>query len=221
MKIGVIGAGNVGGNLARRLAEVGHDVHVANSRDPATLDDFADATGTTPSRVTDVARGADLVIVSIPEKNVPDLPPNVLEGIKQGAPVIDTGNYYPKDRDGLIQPIEAGAPESRWVEQQLNHPVIKAFNGILAPALVDEARPAGDARRLGVAIAGDDADAKRKVMALVDELGFDPVDAGGIDQSWRMQPGTPWYGKGLDANGVREALNEASPRRPAEFSAAV
>lgn len=219
MKIGIIGAGNIGGNLTRRLTALGHDVSVANSRGPATLTDLAEETGATPVEVAEVARGAELVVVSIPEKDVPDLPAGVLDGISAGAPVVDTGNYYPKDRDGRIDAIESGLPESRWVEQQLGHPVVKAFNGVLAQKLLDAAKPAGDPGRLGVAVAGDDETAKGKVMRLADELGFEPVDAGGLDESWRQQPGTPWYAKGLDADGVRRALAEASPQRPPEFTA--
>lgn len=219
MKIGIIGAGNIGGNLTRRLTALGHDVSVANSRGPATLTDLAEETGATPVEVAEVAWGAELVVVSIPEKDVPDLPAGVLDSISAGAPVVDTGNYYPKDRDGRIDAIESGLPESRWVEQQLGHPVVKAFNGVLAQKLLDAAKPAGDPGRLGVAVAGDDETAKGKVMRLADELGFEPVDAGGLDESWRQQPGTPWYAKGLDADGVRRALAEASPQRPPEFTA--
>jgi predicted dinucleotide-binding enzyme len=219
MDIGVIGAGNVGGNLVRRLTKAGHHVSVANSRGPDTLKDLVAETGADAVDVMDVPQGADLLIISIPEKNVPDLPPRLLDELPADSPVVDTGNYYPRHRDGRIDDIESGMTESRWVEKQIHHPVIKAFNGVLAPAIIEDARPAGDPRRLGVAVAGDDIGAKQKVMDLIDELGFDPVDAGDIDQSWRQQPGTPWYCKGFNAECVRKALEESSPERPAEFHA--
>lgn len=219
MKLAVVGAGNVGGNLVRRLSDLGHEVRVANSRGPDSLSDLSAETGARPATVEEVAQGAEMVIISVPEKSVPELPDAFCASLRADTPVIDTGNYYPTQRDGRIDDIEGGLPESRWVERQIGHPVIKAFNGILATALVDEPRPSGDPARLGVAVAGDDPAAKEAVMHLVDELGFDPVDDGGIDDSWRQQPGTPWYGKGLNADGVRRALAEASPQRPAAFSA--
>ena len=173
-----------------------------------------------PVDVGDVAAGVDVLIVAIPEKAVPQLPAAVLDGLADGAAVIDTGNYYPQ-RDGRIADIENGMPESKWVQQQLGHPVVKAFNGVHAAALIERAQPTGSPGRLAVAIASDESVAKATVMQLIDELGFDSVDAGGIDESWRMQPGTPWYGQGLDADGVRKALAQAQPERPAELRALV
>lgn len=219
MKIGIIGAGNIGGNLTRRLTALGHQVSVANSRGPETLAELAAETGATPVRAEDAARGADLVIVTIPEKNVPELAAGLVDHIAAGAAVVDTGNYYPQQRDGRIEAIEAGLPESRWVEQQLGRSVVKAFNGVLAANLLSRPRPAGAADRLALPVAGDDPAAKAKVMALIDELGFDPVDAGGLDQSWRQQPGSPVYGVELDIDGVRRALSEASADRTAEWRA--
>src|SRR6195952_2250834 len=115
MQIGIIGAGQIGGTLTRRLTALGHDVRVANSRDPLTLAELANETGATAVWASEAAVGADLVIVSIPQKNVPALADSVLHGAKEGAPVIETNNYYPKQRDGLIERIEAGTPESVWV----------------------------------------------------------------------------------------------------------
>ena len=137
MKIGIIGAGNIGGNLTRRLTALGHDVSVANSRGPETLADLAAETGATPVTVTEAARDAEVVIVTIPEGKVPDLPAGVLDSAADGAVVVDTGNYYPQQRDGRIEPIETGTTESRWVADQLGRPVVKAFNGIYAQHLLD------------------------------------------------------------------------------------
>lgn len=219
MKIGIIGAGNIGGNLTRRFAALGHQVSVANSRGPETLADLASETGASAVAVTEAATGADVVVVTIPEKNVPDLPAGILDGAAPGAVVIDTGNYYPQQRDGRIEDIENGTPESVWVEGQLGHPVIKAFNGIFAAHLLTEGRPAGSPGRIALPVAGDDPEAKSVVLGLLDELGFDGVDAGSLKDSWRQQPGTPVYGADLDADGVKRVLAEASPDRPAEFRA--
>ncbi|MGW4198732.1 NADPH-dependent F420 reductase [Streptomyces sp. NPDC005004] len=218
MKIGIIGAGNIGGNLTRRLTALGHDVSVANSRGPETLKELAEETGATPVRAEEAANGAEVVVVTVPLKAVPDLPAGLLDGAAEGAAVIDTNNYYPRERDGRIAGIEdEGITESRWTERHLGRPVVKAFNGTYAQDILDRPRPAGDPDRLALPVAGDDGAAKAKVRALIDELGFDTVDAGGIDDSWRQQPATPVYGlrEGVDA--VRAALAAASPERPAEF----
>jgi predicted dinucleotide-binding enzyme len=220
MKIGIIGAGNIGGNLTRRLTALGHDVSVANSRGPHTLTALAQETGATPVTVTEAARGAEVVVVTIPLKNIPDLPPGLFDGAADGFAVIDTGNYYPKERDGRIAAIEdEGLTESRWTQQHLGHPVIKAFNGTYAQDILDKPHPKGDPERMALPVAGDDEAAKKIARDLIDELGFDTVDAGGTDDSWRQQPGAPVYGLrgGLDA--VTKALAEASPKRPAAFRA--
>lgn len=216
MKIGIIGAGQIGGTLTRRLAALGHDVSVANSRGPETLAELASATGAHASSVPDVARGKEVVIVTIPEKEIPHLPDDLFDGVADDEVVIDTGNYYPQ-RDGRIEPIIAGTTESRWVSQQLGRPVVKVFNNIYAKHLLELGKPAGTAGRIALPVAGDDSRAKRIVLDLVDQLGFDGVDAGLLDESWRQQPGTPVYGNDLDADGVRRALAEASPERPPDF----
>ncbi|MGW5328761.1 NADPH-dependent F420 reductase [Streptomyces sp. NPDC004014] len=218
MKIGIIGAGNIGGNLTRRLTALGHDVSVANSRGPETLKALAEETGATAVRAEEAARGAQVVVVTVPLKAVPALPAGLLSGAAEGVAVIDTGNYYPRERDGRIAGIEdEGLTESRWTEQHLGHPVIKAFNGTYAQDILDRPRPAGDPERMALPVAGDDEVAKRTVRALIDELGFDTVDAGGIDDSWRQQPDTPVYGLRAGAEAVREALAKASPERSAAF----
>jgi predicted dinucleotide-binding enzyme len=219
MKIGIIGAGHIGGTLTRRLTALGHQVSVANSRGPQTLTDLADETGATPVTSSDAARGNDLVVVTIPEGRVPELPADLFADTPDDIVVVDTGNYYP-ERDGRIAEIEEGMPESRWVANQVGRPVIKAFNNIYARDLMEAGKPAGAPGRIALPVAGDDDEAKRLVMRLIDELGFDAVDAGSLDDSWRQQPGTPVYTTNLDAAGVRRALAEASPARPMEFRAA-
>jgi predicted dinucleotide-binding enzyme len=162
-------------------------------------------------------QGAELVVVAIPEVRVRDLPKELFAGAPDDLVVVDTGNYYPQQRDGRIEEIEAGMPESRWVESQLGHPVVKAFNNIAARRLLEGGKPAGDPDRIALPVAGDDPRAKRTVMELIDQLGFDPIDAGGLDESWRQQPGTPVYTADRDADGVRRGLAEASPERRPEL----
>jgi predicted dinucleotide-binding enzyme len=217
MNIGIIGAGNIGGILTRRLRALGHTVAVANSRGPESLAALAAETGATAVSVAEAARDKELVIVTIPEKDIPKLPAGLFADAA-GSVVVDTGNYYPRQRDGRIEPIESGLPESRWVEQQLGHPLIKAFNNIYAQHLLENGKPAGASGRIALPVAGDDAAAKKVVLELVDELGFDAVDAGGLDESWRQQPGSPVYTKDYDAAGVRHGLSEAKRERTPDWS---
>ena len=219
MDIGIIGAGHIGGSLTRRLTGLGHTVRVSNSRAPETLAELADETGATAVWAREAATDADLVIVSIPQKNVVDLASGIVSAAKPGAPVIETNNYYPRERDGLIAAIEAGTPESVWVSEQLGVPVFKVFNGIFWKHLLERGLPPGSAGRIALPVAGDDAAGKRIVFDLVNELGFDPVDGGTLAESWRQQPGTPVYGTDLDAEAAIRALSEASPERPDKFRA--
>ncbi|HVA64682.1 MAG TPA: NAD(P)-binding domain-containing protein [Terriglobales bacterium] len=218
MEIGIIGAGHIGGTLTRRLAALGHRVTVANSRGPATLAELAAETGAKAATVVEAARGRAVVVVTIPLKNLPQLPTGLFAGA-DGLTVVDTNNYYAQLRDGPIAAIEAGMLESRWVEQQIGHAVIKAFNNIYAAHLLELGRPAGAVGRIALPVAGDEVAAKAVVMGLVDELGFDAVDAGGLDESWRQQPGTPVYASDLDAAGVRRGLAQASRERKPEWRA--
>lgn len=217
MKIGIIGAGQIGGTLTRRLTALGHGVFVANSRGPKTLAALADETGATAVSVADAAGRGELVVVTIPEAKVRDLPKDLFRRTPEDVIVVDTGNYYPRQRDGRIDEIEAGMPESRWVESRLGRPVTKAFNNIYARHLLMLGRPAGTPGRIALPVAGDDAAATAAVLKLINELGFDGVDAGGLEESWRQQPGTPVYCTDLDAAGVRGALAEASRERGPEW----
>lgn len=219
MKIGIIGTGNIGGTLTRRFRQLGHDVFIANSRGPETLSDLARETGAKPVTVEEAAHSGDVVVVTIPERNIPGLPKNLFANVGKNVAVVDTGNYYPQQRDGKIEDIENGTTESRWVERQLGHPVIKAFNNIYAQHLLERGKPSGTKGRIALPVAGDDVHAKEIVMNLIDQLGFDSVDAGGLDDSWRQQPATPVYGTDHDAEGVRQALAKASPERKSEWRA--
>jgi predicted dinucleotide-binding enzyme len=217
MKIGIIGAGHIGGTLTRRLSALGHDISVANSRGPESLAELTKATGTRAVTVREAATGKDVVIVTIPEKSVPELPRGLFAA-NDDVVVVDTGNYYPQ-RDGRIAAIEDGLPESKWVEQQLGRPVIKAFNTIHAKDLMERGRAADQGGRIALPVAGDDAAAKRVVLQLVEELGFDGVDAGSLEESWRQQPGTPVYGTNLERDPTQRALANAPRSRPQGYPA--
>ncbi len=230
MQIGIIGAGQIGGTLTRLYTGLGHQVRVANSRDPQTLAELAAETGATAVWAREAALGAEVVVVSIPQKNVPALAATLgtdwLSAAAPGAPVIETNNYYPQQRDGAIPAIESGTPESVWVAQQLGldpaggeHPLYKIFNGIFWKHLLEYGRPAGSADRIALPVAGPDVPARKTVFELVDTIGFDPVDAGPLAQSWRQQPATPSYGTDLPAAKLVEALAAATPERTAEFRA--
>jgi len=209
MRIGIIGAGHIGGTLAQRFVALGHSVAVANSRDPETIQSQATEWGASAVWVSDAALGADVVIVTVPEKDVPDLPDNFLKGAADDVVVIDTGNYS-RERDGRIEEIEAGMTDSRWVEEQIGVSVVKAFNNIQAEHLRDLGTTQGTAGRIALPVAGDDVQAKTVVMDLVDALGFDPVDGGGLDDTWRQQQGNSAYGADFDADELREALDGAT-----------
>lgn len=213
MKISLIGAGNIGGALANRFGTAGHQVMIANSRGPDTLAALAGKTGATAGSVEDAVSGAAVVVVTIPLHKIPDLPRDLFANAPADLVVIDTSNYYPQQRDGKLDGIEDGGTESGWVEQHLGHPVVKAFNSIIAQHLLESGKPAGTPGRIALAVAGDDPQAKATVMGLIDGIGFDAADAGSITDSWRQQPGSPGYLKDYDIAGVRRALAEATPER--------
>src|SRR5947207_220559 len=219
MRIGIIGAGSMGQILARHLARLGHRVSIANSRGPESLAAVAAKMGATAVSVGDAAAAGEIVIVAIPTKAVLDLPRGLFTNVPDSVVVIDVGNYHPELRDGRIDAIDRGMPDSQWVAQQIGRPVIKAFNNILAESLLEKGVPRGTKGRIALPVAGDASDAKALVLRLVDDLGFDPVDAGDLDNSWRQQTGTPAYCQDLEAAALRRALAEADRTRIAEYRA--
>jgi 8-hydroxy-5-deazaflavin:NADPH oxidoreductase len=217
MKIGIIGTGNIGATLARQLTALGDDVSVANSRGPDTLTRLAAQTGATPVAATDIANDRQVVILAVPQRAVSDLGSAIGDYLPGGVVVVDAGNYVPTVRDGAIPELDAGMVESRWTEMQLRHPVVKALNTIGAQSLRTGARPAGAPERFAAPVAGDDSVAKMIVIGLLDHLGFDGFDAGGLDDSWRQQPGTPVYTADLPLAAVRTALKNARPEQTTEW----
>jgi predicted dinucleotide-binding enzyme len=209
VKIGIVGIGGQGETLARRLAQLGHEVSVSNSRGPGSMVALAAEIGVTPVPVVEAARTSEVVVISIPTKAVPDLPQGLFASVPENVIVVDTCNYHPELRDGSIEAIDRGMLESEWVAQQLGRSVIKAFNNIFATSLSDKGTPPGTIGRVALSVAGDQSKAKTTVLHLIDDVGFDPVDAGGLDESWRQQTGAPAYCGDLEINALRRALAEA------------
>jgi hypothetical protein len=202
----MIGAGHIGGTLARHFVDVGHEVAVSNSREPDTLEDLVVELGERAQALTaDEAAGfGDLVVVSVPLGRYRELP---TEGFA-GKVVIDTNNYYPQ-RDGNIDELDSDQTTSSELLQAhlTGASVVKAFNAIFWEHLRDNGRPAGDPKRIGIPISGDDEDAKRKVAELIDQIGFDAVDAGTLAEGGRKhQPGTPAYTSDLLTDELRTSL---------------
>ena len=206
MRIGVIGAGHVGGTLARHFAAARHEVAVANSRDPATLRPLqADLRGqglavTAP----EAAEFGEVVVVSVPFGHYAQLPTRGLDG----KPVIDTGNYYP-ERDGHYPELDSDrTTSSELVQSHLTGArVIKAFNTMRWDHLRDYHHEAGAQLRFGIPVSGDDTRAKRRVMDLVEQIGFEPVDAGSLATGGRrQQPGARVFGVDLPADELRARL---------------
>lgn len=216
MNIGIIGAGNIGATLAQKLSEKGHHIKLANSRGAASLRDLAARIGVTAADQKDAVKDVEVIIVSVPLANVPQLA-KLLSGVPESTVLIDTSNYYPF-RDGALAALEAGQPESLWVSEQLGRPVVKAWNAALAETLRSRGKPAGAAQRLALPVAGDDAGAKQIAMHLVQDSGFDALDAGPLAESWRQQPGTPAYCTELTLPELNTALAAAEQERAAKNS---
>jgi 8-hydroxy-5-deazaflavin:NADPH oxidoreductase len=217
MKIGIIGAGNIGSALARHFRKLRHTVLIANSRGPETLSEVAQETSATPVPIRDAAKGVDLLVITIPMKSVLSLPKDLLFDLPATSPIIDTGNYYPL-RDGVINELKGGMVESEWTSQVLGRPVIKAFNNIRTDSLVHKSLPKGSKSRIALPVSGDDANSKQLVMALLDEMGFDAVDAGPLSESWRYQPGTPAYCRDPTSEQLSSLLQRAKRDKAAGAS---
>jgi len=192
MNIGLIGPGDIGSVIVRKLRDAGYSVKMANERGPESLKDLAAKTGAIPVSIEQVVQDVDILFIVLPQKAIPELPKGLLNKAKKETIVIDVGNYYPF-RDGRIDEIENGLTESVWVERQIGRPVVKLLNTIPSKALMAAGRLAGSRDRVALPISGDNTKAKEIVAQLIDRIGFDSVDAGTIAESWRQQPGSPVY----------------------------
>ena len=207
MDIGIIGSGNIGQAAATRLVTAGHRVRLSNSRGPESLADLEQQLGENASAgtVEDAARFGDVVIIATPLAAIDTLPASALDG----RTVIDANNYYP-GRDGQIEALDSGqVGSSELLAAHLpGAKVVKALNTMWSENLLHKALPPGGSGRVAMPVAGDDEQAKAVVSSLIDDMGFDPVDAGTLRDGRRQQPGTPVYNVLLDVEGVRAALDE-------------
>jgi predicted dinucleotide-binding enzyme len=224
--IGLIGSGHIGSTVARLAVAAGYDVVLSNSRGPETLQDLVDDLGPhARAATTDEAAAADLVVLTIPLKNVGQVPAESL----RGTIVIDTSNYYPQ-RDGQIAALDdLSTTTSQLVQSQLpGSRVVKGFNNVNYLHLGSLQRPSGSSERSVLPIAGDDAEAKQAVSEFLDTIGYDAYDAGSLAESWRFDVGTPAYGRPYNsdtsgafppppdsgrqatAEAMRQALSEAT-----------
>ena len=203
MRIGIIGAGFIGRGLAVHAVRNGHDVMVSNSRGPKTLGSAAIALRCQVGTSDDAARFGDVVVLALPMHAYRDIPAAALAG----KVVIDVVNYYP-DRDGPMEALDTGsATTSDLIARHLpGARIVKAFNAILANDLEKDGLPAGTPGRRALPIAGDDPDAKAVVATLVDQFGFDVVDAGPLAEGWRFERARPVYCQRVDKAGLVRAL---------------
>jgi 8-hydroxy-5-deazaflavin:NADPH oxidoreductase len=211
MKIGLLGAGNIGKTLARRLAKAGHDVKVANSRGPETIPQEVLEFGALATTSADAVKNVEVVILSLNPNSFAQVAP-LLQGLPKDVVIIDTSNYHP-GRDGRIAAIDDGLVESLWVVDTLRRPIVKAWNTVVSDSFENKAKEKGDPNRIALPVAADDTEARRVGMTLVDDTGFDAFDAGTLIDSWRMQPGAPVYCTDLTLAELPEALARAEKVR--------
>jgi predicted dinucleotide-binding enzyme len=207
MNIGIIGSGEMGSCLASKFIRLGHTVSIANSRGPASLKQLAGSIGAEAVTVEKVVKNKKVIIITMPQKNIPDLPKNLFKDLPDDVIVIETGNYYPSLRDGDIPALRQNGIDSLWVQEQLAIPVVKVFNSILATSINDLGRPKGEKGRIALAVSGDNITSKEVVFKLVDELGFDTFDIGAIAQSWKQQPGSSIYCRDIGLDELKKRAN--------------
>ncbi len=209
--IGFIGSGHIGGTVAGLAIAAGHDVVLSNSRRPETLTELVAELGPRASAASaqDAAKLGEIVVVSIPLRAYSDVPVEQLAG----KIVIDTNNYY-WQRDGHFPEIDDESTTSAELLQRHlpTSRVVKAFNHIQYLQLAADGQPAGSENRRALVIAGDDAEAKRVVIDLLDSFGYDVVDAGPLAEGWRFEPDHPAYGPRFTADEMRDALASAQRR---------
>lgn len=215
MKIGVIGTGQIGATLIRQYSLAGHNVKMANASGVEKLTSLAEETGAKAVTITEVVTDIEILVVSIPLIEIPKLSKTISPNIAANTIIIDTTNYYPI-RDGKIDEIENGMPESIWVSNHLGHRVIKVYNSILAGSLIQSGLPQGSPARIALPISGDDLHDKNLVASLVNDSGFDALDIGNLQDSWHQQPGSPVYCTDLNLNQLKKNSTKAKRELLAE-----
>lgn len=210
--IGIIGAGEVGSNIARAAVASGYEVVIANSRGPETLGRLVEELGPSARAATaaEAAAAGDFVVVAVPLKLLNDMPTAELAG----KIVIDTNNYMPW-RDGHYPIVDRGEKTEHELRQQQlpASKVVKAFTHIQAPRIIAWARPAGSPDRVALSASSDFPDAVKIVTRLYDKFGFDAVDNSPLRESWRTRPGQPAWKQERHTE-AELAANIARARRP-------
>lgn len=210
--IGIIGAGEMGSQLARMAVQTGYRVVAANSRGPESLRHLRDELGPALRAATaaDVAEVGDFVIISAPLRQPNDMPTTQLAG----KIVLDTNNYMPW-RDGIYPEVLSGRQSVHELRQQHlpTSKVAKAFTHIQAPRLFQLARPAGTPDRHALSVSSDYPEAVDLVTRLYDEFGFDTADHSPLSESWRTEPGQPAWNAHLAQNRTQLITNLADARR--------
>ena len=209
MRFGIIGAGSIGSIISKKLVKNDHEVKIADARGMEHLK--GKELAGTPVRVEDAIKNIEVLIISLPTKAIPSIR-DIIDRVEEEVIIVDTSNYYPF-RDDEIEEIENGMVESVWVSNQLGRPVIKAFNNLLAYTLENEVTSEDSSGRIAMAVAGDDPAQKQVVRDVVHELGFDAVDSGSLNDSWRQQPGTPAYCTELTKDELTKALKKANKEK--------
>lgn len=197
--------------MAKKLAEAGHPVKVANSRGPDTIDADVLSTGAHPVTKEETVVDVDVLILSIPFARIPALAP-LLADLPSKTTVIYTSNYI-RLRDERTEAIEKGQPDSVWAVEQLGRPVAKAWNSIYSATLKEMDRPVGHPERIAAPIAADRDRDRQVALALVKASGFDACDAGSIAESWRQQCGAPCYCTEVTLAQLPDALASADLAR--------
>lgn len=210
MKIGIIGTGNIGATLAKKLSAKGHEVKIANSRGPESIDPDLLQSGAQAVTPSEAFMGTEVVILSIPMSAIPEFR-ELARALDDSVVVIDTSNYYPL-RDGKDM-LPEGEREAEWVQKQLGRPIVKAFNAIGAPALASDGRPRWATGLIAIPYTGDRVEDKEIAASIIRDTGFDAYDAGNLSESWRIQPGNPAYCTDLTAGELPEALANANAER--------
>jgi predicted dinucleotide-binding enzyme len=208
MQIGILGSGNIGANAARLFARAGHHVRIANSRGPATLKALVEEIGADAEAASaqDAVDASDVVLIAVPwTKREEAL--GEIEGWDDKI-VIDAMNAYTED----FEIEDLGSKTSTEFTRALvpGARIVKAFNTIFYKRLATEGKPDGTNGRLAIPVASDDPAAKRVVMDLIDEIGFDAVDNGGLVEGGRkQQPGSPIYNEPLGSKEMKAQLARA------------
>lgn len=211
MKIGILGTGHIGTTLVIKLSAAGHEVKVANSRGPETIDVSILKNGALAVTAAEAVIDVDVVIMSTPLGAIPRIAP-LFADVPADTVIIDTSNYYPK-RDGEIAAIENGQAEGKWVAEQIGRPIAKAWNAITSASFAEKGAPAGAAGRIAIPVAADGDRERDVAMMLVDETGLDAVYSGNLAESWRQQPGSPCYCTDLTRGEMATALASAERAR--------